>query len=94
MVPQARRILGFGISSECVACCTTSVTSFITGFLLSCREYRFDKHVKNRTILPDHLIVKSRGTDIFTQELTRVTIDHDYSQRYFDTFSSKLPLFL
>ena len=93
MVPQARRIVGFGISSECVVCCTTSVI-FITGFLVSCREYHFDKHVKKRTILPDHLIVKSRGTDIFTQELTRVTIDHDYSQRYFDTFSSKLPLFL
>ena len=57
---------------------------------LSCRECHIDNHVTERTDLPDHLIVGSQGTDIFTQELMRVNIDHDSSQRYFDTFNSKL----
>ena len=69
----------------------TSVTWSYNWFPpLSCRECHIDNHVTERTDLPDHLIVGSQGTDIFTQELTRVNIDHESSQRSFGTFSSKM----
>ena len=37
------------------------------------RECHIDNHVTERTDLPDHLIVGSQGTEIFTQEFPRVT---------------------
>ena len=39
------------------------------------RECHIDNHVTERTDLPDHLIVGSQGTEIFTQEFPRVTAD-------------------
>ena len=38
------------------------------------RECHIDNHVTERTDLPDHLIVGSQGTEIFTQEFPRVTV--------------------
>ncbi|KAL9959449.1 hypothetical protein ACROYT_G032774 [Oculina patagonica] len=62
-------------------------------------ECHIDNHVTERTDLPDHLIVGSQGTDIFTQELPRVypiTAFHDHdvnggSQRLVDAHSRNWP---
>ena len=39
-----------------------------------CRETHVDNHVTERTDLPNELIIGSQGTNIFSQELPRVSI--------------------
>ena len=58
---------------------------------LPCRECHIDNHVTERTDLPDHLIVGSQGTEIFTQELTRVNTDQEAFQTSFEPFHCNLP---
>ena len=45
------------------------------------RECHIDNHVTERTDLPNHLIVGSQGTDIFTQELPRVIVSSRWEGR-------------
>ena len=42
--------------------------------VLLCRETHMDNHLTERTDLPNELIIESQGTNIFCQELLRVSI--------------------